>query len=590
METMGRYHPLIKIGHHLLLLIGCIFSGIILVSAVILAAYQLAYDGTILPRVMISGIEVSNMTREGAKNRILLEFSNSPNRVQMAYRGEILAESTSLSASRDIDWAIEQAWGIGRSGNPLTKLSERIKMFFEPKTIDLPINYDIDALDGIISRVVARINQEGVFPMIKSDPLGEIKIEPGVDGLMVDEDELRTIVVEAMKKPGNFVVEVPTKVVSSAIDNSRITGALEIANKWKGKTLRLFYDKYSTTLKSEAIYRIIGLSQNVVNEDEIDKVLESIRPAIEKEAKNAIFNFDQDRVVEFSPEVSGISIDEKKFRTKLGLVVVSSSTNDLEIPVVVSEAKVKAGDINGLGIKTLIGVGTSKFNGSIANRIHNLTLASRRLNGAIVAPGETFSLGQTIGDVSRATGYREAYVISGGRTVLGDGGGVCQVSTTLFRAALNAGLPIVERKSHAYRVHYYEEDMGPGYDATVFFPSADLKFINDTPGHVLVQTRVDQKNLSMRYEIYGTDDGRVASISAAKMYSQTRPLPTVYQDDPTLAQGKTKQIDWSAWGAKVSFDYKVTRGSEVLQDRTFYSTYQPWAAVYLRGTGSLATN
>ena len=86
-----------------------------------------------------------------------------------------------------------------------------------------------------------------------------------------------------------------------------------------------------------------------------------------------------------------------------------------------------------------------------------------------------------------------------------DGGGVCQVSTTLFRASdTNAGLPAVEREVHAYRVSYYEQDMGPGYDATVFFPSTDLKFVNDTAGHILIQTKVDAKNFSMRYEIYGT--------------------------------------------------------------------------------------
>ena len=331
--------------------------------------------------------------------------------------------------------------------------------------------------------------------------------------------------------------------------------------------------------------KLIGLTGEVINAEEIERVLGEIKPNVEVEARNAIFNIDENKVVEFSPEIFGVKIDEVKFREKLARVVAGSETNELEIPVIVTEPKIRAGDINNLGIKTLIGVGTSLFHNSIPNRIHNLTLASARLNGAIVAPGETFSLGNQIGDVSRATGYREAYVISQGRTVLGDGGGVCQVSTTLFRAALNAGLPIVERKAHSYRVHYYEEDLGPGFDATVFLPSADLKFVNDTANHILIQTKVDPKTFSMKYEIYGTNDGRVATVSAAKIYSQSAPLPTIYQDDPTLPSGTKKQVDWSAWGAKVSFDYKVIRGNEILQDRTFFSTYQPWAAVYLVGTG-----
>lgn len=564
-------------------IIGLIFSMAGVTVLVIAAAYQMAYGTMILPRVTVSGVEISNLSKEEAKKRLEIEFSTKPNLVQILYRGQVLTETTALSKSYDFGWAVEQAWGLGRSGNPLTKISERVNIFFKPRMVDLPINYDNDALDGMISKVVARINQNGVAAKIVVNSAGEIKIEPGIDGLIVDEEVLRRLVVTALALPGNHSVETPTKVESAAIDSARANEALAIANRWKGKTMRIFRNDYNYSLSTEAVFKLIGLADETVNAEEIDRILSVIRPNVEVEAKNAVFNIDQDKVVEFSPEVYGVKIDESKFRERLTKMVTGSETSGLEIPIIVIEPKIRAGDINNLGIKTLIGVGTSKFHNSIPNRIHNLTLASARLNGAIVAPGETFSLGEQIGDVSRATGYREAYVISQGRTVLGDGGGVCQVSTTLFRAALNAGLPIVERKAHAYRVHYYEEDLGPGYDATVFFPSADLKFVNDTPGHILIQTKVDPKNFSMRYEIYGTNDGRVATISAAKIYSQSAPLPTVYQDDPTLPLGTKKQVDWSAWGAKVSFDYKVARGDEVLQDRTFYSTYQPWAAVYLVG-------
>lgn len=545
----------------------------------------MAYGTMILPRVTVSGVEISNLSKEEAKRRLEIAFSTKPNLVQILYRGQVLTETTALSKNYDFGWAVEQAWGLGRSGNPLTKISERVNIFFKPRMINLPINYDNDALDGMISKVVAKVNQEGVTAEIVMNSAGEIRIEPGIDGLIVDEEILRRLVVTALVLPGNHNVEVPTRVESAAIDSARANEALSIANRWKSKEMRIFRNDYNYSLSTKAIFKLIGLADETVNAEEIDRILSVIRPNVEVEAKNAVFNIDQDKVVEFSPEVYGVKIDEGKFREKLRLVVTSVGPSELEIPIIVIEPKIRAGDINNLGIKTLIGVGTSKFHNSIPNRIHNLTLASARLNGAIVAPGETFSLGEQIGDVSRATGYREAYVISQGRTVLGDGGGVCQVSTTLFRAALNAGLPIVERKAHSYRVHYYEEDLGPGYDATVFLPNADLKFVNDTPGHILIQTKVDPKNFSMRYEIYGTNDGRVASISAAKIYSQSAPLPAVYQDDPTLPLGTKKQVDWSAWGAKVSFDYKVTRGGEVLLDRTFYSTYQPWAAVYLVGTG-----
>jgi len=584
MEIVIRHH-LVKAGHHVALSVGLFFCVIFLIGTIVAVAYQLAYGAMIFPRVMVSGIEISNLSKENAKRRLEIEFGNKSNVVQILYRGKVLAETTALPKSYDFGWAAEQAWGLGRSGNVLTKINERVNMFFEPRMVGLPINYDNDALDGIISKVVAGINQDGVAARIVMNGAGEIRVEPGIDGLRVDEEDLRKMIVAALVLPGSQSVEVPTKVESAAIDGGRISEALAIANWWKSKTMRIFRNDYNYSLSTEAVFKLIGLTGEIINAEEIDRILSEIKPNVEVEARNAVFNIDQDKVVEFSPEIAGVKVDVDKFREKLKMVVMSSETSELEIPIIVTEPKIRAGDINNLGIKTLIGVGTSKFHNSIANRIHNLTLASARLNGAIIAPGETFSLGNQIGDVSRATGYREAYVISQGRTVLGDGGGVCQVSTTLFRAALNAGLPIVERKAHAYRVHYYEEDMGPGYDATVFFPSTDLRFINDTPGHILIQTKVDPKNFSMRYEIYGTNDGRVSAISKAKIYSQTAPLSTIYQEDPTLPLGTKKQVDWSAWGAKVSFDYKVTRGGETLQDRAFFSTYQPWAAVYLVGTG-----
>ena len=231
----------------------------------------------------------------------------------------------------------------------------------------------------------------------------------------------------------------------------------------------------------------------------------------------------------------------------------------------------------------MVGKGISYFRGSIPSRIHNIQLASLKMNGILIPPGETFSFNKTLGDVSQSTGYQEAYIIKEGRTILGDGGGVCQVSTTLFRAVLNAGLPILERHAHAYRVSYYEQNSDVGLDATVFDPTADLKIKNDTLAHLLIQTQFDPKNSRLTFELYGTSDGRKITLSKSRIWDQTPPPPDLYQDDPTLPPGKVKQIDWKAWGAKVAFDYKVERNGEILQNRTFYSNYRPWQAIYLRG-------
>jgi len=303
--------------------------------------------------------------------------------------------------------------------------------------------------------------------------------------------------------------------------------------------------------------------------------------------QNAAFQFTEGKVVEFRPAKEGRNLDQKKTVDLIvqGMIQLEKGEKEttINLPITNTPPAVKTADVNSLGIKEMIGKGVSFFKGSIPSRVHNLKLASSKLNGVLIPPGENFSFNQTLGEVSKSTGYQEAYIIKEGRTILGDGGGVCQVSTTLFRAALNAGLPILERHAHAYRVAYYEQSSDPGLDATVFDPTADLKIKNDTPAYILIQTQVETQNSRLVIALYGTSDGRRATISKARVWDQVPPPPDLYQEDPTLPPGQIKQIDWKAWGAKVAFDYKVERNGEILQNRTFYSYYQPWQAVFLKG-------
>jgi vancomycin resistance protein YoaR len=230
----------------------------------------------------------------------------------------------------------------------------------------------------------------------------------------------------------------------------------------------------------------------------------------------------------------------------------------------------------------LIGQGVSHFAGSIENRKFNVGLAASRINGVLIPPGEEFSFVKTVGDISGASGYKQAYVIKSGRTVLDDGGGVCQVSTTIYRAALNTGLPITERTAHAYRVGYYEQGFPPGLDATIYSPSVDLKFKNDTGHHILVQARVEGTDLTV--DLYGTSDGRSVELTRPVIVSQSPALPEIRQDDPTLPKGTVKQVDFAAAGANVVFKRKVTKGGITYIDETIRSNFRPWQAVYLVGT------
>jgi len=247
-----------------------------------------------------------------------------------------------------------------------------------------------------------------------------------------------------------------------------------------------------------------------------------------------------------------------------------------------------------LGITQLIHAETSYFYGSSAARIQNIKIASGRFHGYLAAPGETISMADILGDVSLDTGYAEALIILGDQTIQGVGGGVCQVSTTLFRTAFFSGFPIVERHAHAYRVSYYEKTAAnkvnpdlAGLDATVFVPLVDFKFVNDTPYWLLMETYAT--NTSLTWKFYSTSDGRTVDWQTTGPTDITPAPDPVYNENPKLAKGEIKQVDWAAQGADVTVTRTVNRdGSVYLQD-TFRTHYLPWRAVYEYGPGTELT-
>ncbi len=326
------------------------------------------------------------------------------------------------------------------------------------------------------------------------------------------------------------------------------------------------------------------------NTDALDVTIASLSTSINVPVENGLFQFSKGKVTAFKPSKAGRSVNEQLLRDVFSENVIKAITTGathvpIAIPVDTIDPVVSTKQTNSFGIKERISVGYSEFPGSIPGRIHNVALAASKLNGVLISPGETFSFNKTVGDISAATGYQSAYIIKDGRTVMGDGGGVCQVSTTLFRAVLNAGLPIIERHEHSYRVHYYEDDGSKaGLDATVFNPTEDFRFVNDTGSYILIQSRTDTANLTLTIEFYGAADGRKAEILNHTVSGSIPPPAPLYQDDPTLAVGVTKQVDFAAWGAKAVFEYKVTKHGSVLIDQWFTSNYRPWQAVFLKGT------
>lgn len=351
--------------------------------------------------------------------------------------------------------------------------------------------------------------------------------------------------------------------------------------------LTKFYQKLAAILN---LTRFDFSSNLVYDSKPIEDFLTFLEEKYNQPAVNALFELKDRRVTAFKKEKEGLMIDKEKTLDQLQTNINRLKTKFQKKLIVnvfdqIIKPEITLSSINNFGIVEKIGEGKSDYSGSINERIHNIILASSKFHGVLIPKGEIFSFNKTLGDVSSTTGYKPAYIIKNGRTVLGDGGGVCQVSTTLFRAALNAGLPIIEREAHAYRVHYYENDSQPGFDATVFNPSPDLKIKNDTPAHILIQTETNQEKNWLIFYLYGKKDDRKVEISQAAVWDVLPPPEPLYQEDPTLKKGVIKQIDWASWEAKAKFHYKVEKAGKVIIDQDFFSSYHPWRAVYLVGTG-----
>jgi len=526
--------------------------------------YEIVYWGKIYPGVKI--IEVKS-------TKLVLVWGTS--------KWEISPESIDL----EYDWQQTKnaALKAGRTGKVITDLGFKIDALRNGAKVSPVFTLDENKLIAAMASVSAQIDIPAKEPEVVV-VRGKIEVTQGENGQQVDDRELLVNIKQDLMMGNGREIQIPVKNLSPKISQEQMNDLRIRAEKLVGKRITIKYDWQKYIAEDDQV--ISWLEVDGWKKPAIEAWVAGIAESLDRPAQNAHFRYlGSGKVEEFAPAREGVVVKQNELTRMVidGLNQTDKGVN-LGIPVITTQPTIKTSSVNTLGIKERLARGESDFSGSIPNRIFNLKKAAGNMNGILVAPGEVFSFNKYVGDISAAGGYRQAYVIKEGRTVLGDGGGVCQVSTTLFRAVLNSGLPVEERTAHAYRVHYYEEGSEPGFDATIFTPDVDFKFKNDTQTYILIQTTVDEANTKLYFDLYGTSDGRKVEISKARVWDVTPPPPALYQDDPTLAKGVVRQVDFPAWGAKAAFDWKVTRGSEVLQQRTFYSNFRPWQAIYLRGT------
>jgi len=251
-----------------------------------------------------------------------------------------------------------------------------------------------------------------------------------------------------------------------------------------------------------------------ISPKEVSNYLESIAPFTNIQQIDAKFTIVNGRAEEFRPSTTGLKLNIEESVSRI-MSSLANNSYHAELSIDIIEPDITLDKINELGITTLIGRGESDFRDSPASRVHNIEVGSAKYNGEIIKPGEEFSFNSILGEVDEKNGYQSELVIKGGKLVYEYGGGLCQVSTTVFRAAIMAGLPIVERRPHSFPVRYYDPQ---GYDATIYPGVVDFKFKNDTPNHILVQSRIEGTKLF--FDIYGPDDGRKVVLEGPFQYDQ----------------------------------------------------------------------
>ena len=564
---------------------------LIILIVLTLTLYQTFIANKFYPSTLVGSTNISFMSEGQAIKKIQENFlKRSTQKLQFTSGNDLFTIDLATSSAR-IDYeALDKALIEHKKGTLVDQIKNQLFTLIYSDKIPPKISLNLDAqIDPIAKAIdIPYKNAEITFDETttpEGTPSARIQTKDGQNGFILDKAELQKIVAEFLLS-GQYKSELPIKTVPPKISNEYVREAKLALEEIQKKPIKLVFEKTTWFLDTKQLLALLDLTEGngqLLDKAKTQNFIKKIASEIDENVQEGLFEFNPEtkRVSAFQPSHEGRKLDLDKTYQSLSQALAGNERT-IYLPVEIIKPKIQTSDVNNLGIKELIGRGVSNFAHSIPNRIYNVNLTAQKINGVLVPPNEIFSFNQTVGDISAATGFKQAYVIKEGRTVLDDGGGVCQDSTTLFRAVLNAGLPIVKRTAHAYRVGYYEQGFPPGLDATVFYPSVDFQFKNDTGHHILIQAYTD--GLTLYIDLYGTSDGRIATISNSIITDSTPPPPDLRQDDPTLPKGVVKQVDFSAWGAKVKFSRTVSLAGQEIIKETWTSNYKSWQAIFLVGT------
>lgn len=577
--------------------------------------YDTSYENLVYPGVRIGGYNIGGMSRlelndliENLNNRyakegIDLSLAKDSGLTQVKLNTVALGDSAVEMVRLDSEALSQSALMIGRTGDKWQQFFSPVDYRFNPVDLSVPVVVNNAVLTDNLKSLLASYEDKVQDASIRNiNPDGEsAEIVPEKSGQVFDYAEAVERIKTNLAKLSFEPVVLQPKSFSPAIRTEDIRAA--IPSLWpmlrSGPPLELVANLSPSssprwTLTSSELADFIEVSRDVdgkisffLNQDKVEEFLkQKITPSVEVPARDAHFTTENNKVKDFEPSAVGLTVDLEATYNNLNTDFIERSSGAASgmVEVVLKQIlpRVQLSSSNDLGIAELVGAGTTTFKDSHTRRIKNIANAVNRLNGTLIKPGEIFSAIKYAGPFTAENGYLPEQIIKGRKIQEEVGGGMCQIGTTLFRMAMQTGLPITERHNHSLVIQYYADPVNgnPGTDATLYEPTLDLKFLNDTGHYLLLLTNINFKKQMLTFSLWGTKDGRIGWYTHPNV-TKWIPAPAAVEYVPldntaAAADGNTLTKCQSAFrGAVANFTYsRITPTGERI-DRVFDSYYRP---------------
>lgn len=533
------------------LIIGAVFAG---------PKDKLA-DGT-----RIAGIDVGGLSPSDAR-RLLEKRSEALATVPVTFTfGARKFPITPRQLDVRVDWkaavanAEQQGGGFG-----FVRGYRRLELEFFPQDLVPPMQAYESALAYKLDLIAAAVNTPHREAKLVRRGL-HITIAPGATGQVLDRSAAAPLIVRSLASFSRSPVGLPVSVDAPNVTVASLTAKQQTASTIISGPVTVVAGATRLRIPRWELAKMLDLTTLRFRGGEADRYFARLQGQVERAPRDADFAPTANGGVRIIPSEPGLSLDAVTSAQRV-LTAAERTTNRVAtLALVVEQPKRTTADAKAMGITGTVGA-YETFYGGVPNRIHNVELVAHLVDHKFIAPGETFSFNGTTGERSAAKGFLEAPVIVNGEVQTGLGGGVCQVSTTVFNAAYEAGLPITERTNHALYISHYPL----GRDATVDYPSTDLKFVNDTGHWLLLRTWVGPSSLTV--VLYGAPQHRRIVTIAAPLRT-IAPPPVKKTIDATLQPGEVVVDDYGAPAQSTSVERKVyAPNGKLLSDSTWYSSY-----------------